>query len=61
MGGEVTKEQAISRTQHLDLFYSQFVTLYDLIPNAPRPTNDPSRLAPQLLVDGTIGSVLTPS
>ena len=60
MGGTVTEEQAISRTQYLDLVYSQSGTLYDLIPNAPRPTNYPSRHAPEPHVDGTIGSVSTP-
>ena len=35
MGGVVTKEQAISRAQYLDLVYSQYDTLYDLIPHAP--------------------------
>ena len=31
------KEQVIARAQYLDLFYTQFCTLYDKIPNAPRP------------------------
>jgi hypothetical protein len=29
--------------QYLDLVYSQSDTLYDLIPHAPHPSNDPSR------------------
>ena len=37
MGGVVTEEQAISCTQYLGLVYSQCGTLYDLIPQAPRP------------------------
>ena len=41
MGGVVTEEKEISRAQYLDLVYSQSGTLYDLIPNAPQPTNDP--------------------
>ena len=56
MGGTVTEEQAISRAQYLDLAYSQSSTLYDIIPNAPRPTNGPTR--PHALeshADGTIG------
>ena len=61
MGGMFTEEQAIIRAQYLDLVYSQLGTLYDLIPNAPRPTNDPSRPAPEPHSDGTIGSVSTPS
>jgi hypothetical protein len=38
MGGVVTEEQAISRAQYLDLVYSQMGTLYDLLPDAPRPS-----------------------
>ena len=57
MGGVVIKEQAISRAQYLDLVYSQSSTLYELIPNAPKPTNDPSRPSPEPHVDGLIGLV----
>ena len=59
MGGSITKEQAISSTQYLDLVYSQSGTLYDLIPHAPRPTTDPSRPTTELPVDGILGSVQT--
>jgi hypothetical protein len=45
MGNIVTEEQAINHAQYLDLVYSQSDTLYDLIPNAPHPSNDPSRPA----------------
>jgi hypothetical protein len=61
MGGMVTEEQAISHAQYLDLIYYQSGTLYDLIPNAPRPTNDPSSPTPKPHADGTIGLVSTPS
>jgi hypothetical protein len=61
MGGVVTKEQAISRAQYLDLVYSQSGTLYYLITNYPRPTNDPSRPALEPHANGTIGSVTTQS
>jgi hypothetical protein len=47
MGNVVTEEKAINHAQYLDLVYSQSGTLYDLIPNAPRPSNDPSRPAPE--------------
>ena len=58
MGGAVTEEQAISRAQYLDLVYSQSGTLYDIIPNAPRSTNNPSRPhALEFHADGTIGSM----
>ena len=59
MGGAVTKEQDISHAQYLDLFYSQSVTLYDLIPHAPHPTSDPSRHAIKPPVDVILGSVQT--
>ena len=45
----------------MDLVYSQYDTLYDLIPNSLRPTNDPSILALEPHADGTIGLVSTPS
>ena len=56
MGGDVTKEQAINRAQYLDLVYSQSGTLYDLIPQAPRPTDDPSK-PPQAHSNGIIFSI----
>ena len=37
-GGVVTEEQVIARAQYLDLVYTQSGTLYDKIPDAPRPT-----------------------
>ena len=52
MGGAVTKEQAISHAQYLDLVYSHSGTLYDLISHAPRPTTEPP-------ADGILGSVQT--
>jgi len=36
-GGVVTEEQVIACAQYLDLIYTQSSTLYDKIPNAPRP------------------------
>jgi hypothetical protein len=36
-GGVVTEEQVIARAQYLDLVYTQSGTLYDKIPDAPRP------------------------
>ena len=61
MGGVVTEEQAISRTQYLDLVYSQSRTLYDLIPQAPRPNTDSAKPPAEILVDGVVGSIQTPS
>lgn len=60
MGGAITKEQAISRAQYLDLVYSQSSTLYDLIPHDPFPTYDPSKPS-EAHTDGIIGSLKSPS
>jgi hypothetical protein len=61
MGGVVTEEEAIARAQYLDLVYSQSGTLYELIPNATRATNDPSKPSSTSHTDGVIGSVKTQS
>jgi hypothetical protein len=45
MGNVVTKEHAIIYAQYFDLVYYQSDKLYDLIPNAPRSSNNPSRPA----------------
>jgi hypothetical protein len=58
MGGVVTEEQEISRTQYLDLVYSQMGTLYDLLPDAPRPSTIATSTTPTTshVVDGVIGT-----
>ena len=61
MSGAVTKKDVIRHAQHLDLIYSQSDTLYDIIPNAPRPSNDIPRTAPGSHVDGVIGFISTTS
>ena len=61
MSGVVTEEDVIRRAQHLDLIYSQLGTLYDIIPQAPRPSNDKPWTAPRPRVDGVIGFVSTTS
>jgi hypothetical protein len=61
MGGVVTEEEDIVRIQYLDLVYSQFGTLYELIPNATRATTDPSKPSSSSHADGVIGSVKTKS
>ena len=61
MGGVVTEEQAISWAQYLDLEYSQSGTLYDLIPQAPRPSTDPAKPLAETLFDGIVGSIQSPS
>jgi len=57
MFGAVTEEDVIKHAQHLDLIYSQSGTLYDIIPNAPRPSNDLPQTAPGPHAEGVIGFV----
>ena len=61
MGGDVTEDQEISRAQYLDLVYSQFGTLYDLIPQAPCPSTDPAKPPAETHADRVIGSIQPPS
>jgi hypothetical protein len=58
MGGVVTEEQAISHAQYLDLIYSQTGTLYDLLPDLPRPGTSTTSTTPAAshAADGVIGS-----
>jgi hypothetical protein len=58
MGGVVIEEQAISHTQYLDLVYSQMGTLYDLLPDAPRPSTTTTSTTPAAshATDGVIGT-----
>jgi hypothetical protein len=58
MGGVVTEEKAISRAQYLDLVYSQMGTLYDLLPDLPRPNNSSTSTTPAAshAAGGVIGS-----
>jgi hypothetical protein len=61
MGGVVTEEQAISRAQYLDLVYSQTGTLYNLLPDLPRPSTSATSTTPATshAVDGVIGTFQT--
>jgi hypothetical protein len=62
MGNVVTEDQAIIVCmQYLDLVYSQSDTLYDLIPNAPHPSNDPPKptLEPSSIPNTTTTSTPT--
>ena len=61
MGGAITEEQAISWAQYLDLVYSQSGTLYDLIPQAPHPSIDPTKPLVETPVDGIVGSIQSSS
>jgi hypothetical protein len=58
MGGVVTEEQAISHAQYLDLVYSQTGTLYNLLPDAPRPSTTATSTTPAAshAADGVIGT-----
>ena len=61
MGGVVIEEQVISCAQYMDLIYSQSDTLYDIIPQSSRASNDPTSVTPSAKtgsVDRVIGSVL---
>lgn len=55
----VTEEKAITRAQYLDLVYSQSGTLYEMLPDAPRPSSDlmASKSPATPPVYGVIGSV----
>jgi hypothetical protein len=57
MGGVVTEDQAISHAQYLDLVYSQTGTLYDFIPELPRPSTSSTSTTPAASheADGVIG------
>jgi hypothetical protein len=61
MGGVVTKEESIAHAQYLDLVYSQYDTFYELIPNYPRPSTDPSKPSSTAHADGVIDSIKTQS
>jgi hypothetical protein len=58
MGGVVMEEKAISHAQYLDLVYSQTGTLYDLLPDLPRPNTSSTSTTPAAshAADGVIGS-----
>lgn len=54
LGGVVTEDQSICHAQHLDLIYSQFGTLYDIIPNAPGNPNASATQHPEVHADGIV-------
>jgi hypothetical protein len=58
MGGVVMEEQAISRSQYLDLVYSQTGTLYDLLHELPHPGTSSTSTTPTASheADGVIGT-----
>jgi hypothetical protein len=46
MGGVFTEEHVISHAQYLDLIYFQTRMIYDLIPDAPCPSTNPTLTPP---------------
>ena len=57
----MNEEEAILRAQQLDLIYSQSGILYEIIPEAPRPTHDAEKPKPGPHVDGVVGSMNSPT
>ena len=55
------EEEAILRAQQLDLIYSQSGILYEIIPEAPRPSHKAEKPKPGPHADGVVGSVNTPT
>ena len=55
------EEEAILRAYQLDLIYSQYGILYEIIPEAPRPTHDVEKPKPGHHADGVVGSVNSPT
>jgi hypothetical protein len=58
MGGVVTEEQVINRTQYLDLVYSQTWTLYNLLPDVQLPSTYTTSTTPVAshAANGVIGT-----
>ena len=61
MGSAVTEEKAISWAQYIDLVYFHSENLYELIPQAPRPSTDPAKPPAEVPIDGIVGSIQSPS
>ena len=59
--GVTNEEESILRAQQLDLIYSQSGILYEIIPEASRPTHDAEEPNPGPHVDGVVGSVNSPT
>ena len=55
--GVTNEEEAILRDQQLYLIYSQSWILYEIIPDAPRPTHSVKKPKPGPHADGVVGSV----
>lgn len=56
MMGEQSKDEFILREKQIDLIYSQFDMIYQILPNAPRAKTDPTKVTPGMHADRVIGS-----
>ena len=56
-----SEEEAILRAQQLDLIYSQSGILYEIIPEAQRPSHEAEKPKPGPHADGVVGSVNSPT
>ena len=59
--GVTNEEEAILRAQQLDLIYSQSRILYEIIPEAPRPTHNVEKPKHGPHTDGVVGSMKYPT
>ena len=59
--GVTNEEEAILKAQQLDLIYSQSRILYEIIPEALRPTHDAEKPKPGPHADGVFGSINSPN
>ena len=57
----MNEEESILRAQQLDLIYSQSRILYEIIPEAPRPTHDAKKPKPKPHANGVVGSINSPT
>ena len=54
--GVTTEEEEILRAQQLDMIYAQFGILYEIIPEALRPTHNVEKPKPGPHANGVVGS-----
>ena len=57
MSSALTEEQTIMTTQQLDLIYSQFGTLYDIIPHSIHISMELPKPAHELHASGIVGTI----
>ena len=59
--GVTNEEEAILRAQQLDLIYSHSGILYEIIPDAPRPTHSVKKPKPGPHANDVVGLVKYPT